>query len=164
MATRNRSPTIRCTSNTRLRNSVAPSVIAVRAAPRPPPTPTATCRTGTTPMLPLKYIQASCGKCHQAADNPGAPELARGQQVFEDSGCRGCHKLGGVGGVNRTGTRQGRRSPFTGMAQETFPCAGRRSHLDPRCRHKNSPSRTSMRSPSSCSARSARRRPATTPR
>jgi len=51
------------------------------------------------PMLPLKYIQASCGKCHQAADNPGAPELARGQQVFEDSGCRGCHKLGGVGGL-----------------------------------------------------------------
>ena len=51
------------------------------------------------PMLPLKYIQASCGKCHQAADNPGAPELARGQQVFEENGCRGCHKLGGVGGL-----------------------------------------------------------------
>jgi mono/diheme cytochrome c family protein len=50
-------------------------------------------------MLPLKYIQASCGKCHQAADNPGAPELAHGQQVFEDSGCRGCHKLSGVGGL-----------------------------------------------------------------
>jgi mono/diheme cytochrome c family protein len=50
------------------------------------------------PMLPLKYIQASCGQCHQAADNPGAPQLARGQQVFEDSGCRGCHKLGGIGG------------------------------------------------------------------
>jgi cbb3-type cytochrome oxidase cytochrome c subunit len=51
------------------------------------------------PMLPLRYIQASCAKCHQAADNPGAPELARGQQVFEESGCRGCHKLGGAGGV-----------------------------------------------------------------
>ena len=51
------------------------------------------------PMLPLKYIQASCGQCHQAADNPAAPELARGAQVFEDAGCRGCHKLGGVGGI-----------------------------------------------------------------
>ena len=51
------------------------------------------------PMLPLRYIQASCGKCHEAADNPAAPELARGQQVFEESGCRGCHKLGGRGGV-----------------------------------------------------------------
>jgi mono/diheme cytochrome c family protein len=65
------------------------------------------------PMLPLRYIQASCGKCHETADNPGAPELARGQQVFEDSGCRGCHKLGDVGGVigpelDKIGTR---RSP-----------------------------------------------------
>ena len=51
------------------------------------------------PMLPLQYIQASCGKCHQAADNPGAPKLALGQQVFDNSGCRGCHKLGGSGGV-----------------------------------------------------------------
>ena len=51
------------------------------------------------PMLPLKFIQASCGQCHEAADNPAAPELARGEQVFETSGCRGCHKLGGVGGV-----------------------------------------------------------------
>ena len=51
------------------------------------------------PMLPLPYIQASCGKCHQAADNPAAPELARGQQIFDDSGCRGCHKLGGAGGI-----------------------------------------------------------------
>jgi sulfur oxidation c-type cytochrome SoxX len=51
------------------------------------------------PMLPLQYIQASCGKCHQATDNPAAPELARGEQVFEQSGCRGCHKLNGVGGI-----------------------------------------------------------------
>lgn len=51
------------------------------------------------PMLPMKYIQASCGKCHEAGDNPGAPELALGQQVFDSVGCRGCHKLGGVGGI-----------------------------------------------------------------
>ena len=65
------------------------------------------------PMLPLRYIQASCGKCHQAADNPAAPELAKGQQLFEESGCRGCHKLAGIGGVlgpelDRVGAR---RSP-----------------------------------------------------
>jgi mono/diheme cytochrome c family protein len=51
------------------------------------------------PMLPLRYVQASCGKCHEAADNPAAPELARGAQIFEETGCRGCHKLGGLGGV-----------------------------------------------------------------
>ena len=66
-----------------------------------------------SPMLPLKYTQASCGQCHQAADNPAAPELARGEQVFETSGCRGCHKLGGVGGglgpeLDKVGAR---RSP-----------------------------------------------------
>jgi mono/diheme cytochrome c family protein len=65
------------------------------------------------PMLPLQYIQASCGQCHEAADNPAAPELARGQQVFDSSGCRGCHKLGGVGGnigpeLDKVGSR---RSP-----------------------------------------------------
>ena len=59
------------------------------------------------PMLPLKYIQASCGQCHEAADNPAAPELARGQELFETVGCRGCHKLDGVGatsGRNSTGS------------------------------------------------------------
>jgi cbb3-type cytochrome oxidase cytochrome c subunit len=65
------------------------------------------------PMLPLQYIQASCGQCHEAADNPAAPELAQGQGLFETSGCRGCHKLGGVGGnigpeLDKVGTR---RSP-----------------------------------------------------
>ncbi len=51
------------------------------------------------PILPLSYIQASCGQCHQAADNPAAPELARGAELFETRGCRGCHKLNDVGGV-----------------------------------------------------------------
>ena len=51
------------------------------------------------PMLPMEYIQASCGQCHEAADNPAAPELAQGEQLFENSGCRGCHKLGGTGGI-----------------------------------------------------------------
>jgi len=65
------------------------------------------------PMLPLKYIQASCGQCHAAADNPAAPELVRGAQLFETVGCRGCHKLDGVGGnigpeLDRVGAR---RSP-----------------------------------------------------
>ncbi|MGA2542843.1 MAG: c-type cytochrome [Verrucomicrobiota bacterium] len=65
------------------------------------------------PMLPLQYIQASCGQCHEAADNPAAPELGQGQQLFETSGCRGCHKLGGAGGnlgpeLDKVGTR---RSP-----------------------------------------------------
>lgn len=65
------------------------------------------------PMLPLKYIQASCGQCHEAADNPAAPELARGERIFETHGCQGCHKLNGVGGIigPELDTVGARRSP-----------------------------------------------------
>ncbi len=50
------------------------------------------------PMLPMKYIESSCGKCHLPTDVPDAPKLARGRAVFEEAGCIGCHKLDGVGG------------------------------------------------------------------
>ena len=51
------------------------------------------------PMLDMKYIQSACGKCHLPTDVPDAPKLARGRAVFEETGCIGCHKLRGVGGV-----------------------------------------------------------------
>ena len=77
------------------------------------------------PMLPMKYIEASCGKCHEAEDNPSAPELARGAQVFQTSGCRGCHKLAGIGGIigpelDKVGTR---RSPEWLRAHFLTPAA-----------------------------------------
>ncbi len=49
------------------------------------------------PLLPLDYIEASCARCHEAADNPAAPALAEGTRLFEDAGCRGCHRLDGWG-------------------------------------------------------------------
>jgi mono/diheme cytochrome c family protein len=51
------------------------------------------------PMLPMKYIESACAKCHLPTDVPQAPRLARGRGVFEDLGCIGCHKLHGTGGV-----------------------------------------------------------------
>jgi len=51
------------------------------------------------PMLETKYIQSACAKCHLPSDIPDAPQLARGQAVFQDSGCIGCHKLHGTGGI-----------------------------------------------------------------
>jgi cbb3-type cytochrome oxidase cytochrome c subunit len=51
------------------------------------------------PMLESKYIQSACAKCHLPADIPDAPQLLRGQTVFEESGCIGCHKLHGAGGI-----------------------------------------------------------------
>lgn len=52
------------------------------------------------PMLPLKYTQASCGKCHLSSEIPQAPVLAEGKRLFEAKACRGCHKLNGEGGSN----------------------------------------------------------------
>jgi mono/diheme cytochrome c family protein len=51
------------------------------------------------PMMEMKYIQSACAKCHLPGDVPEAPQLARGRAVFEESGCIGCHKLQGVGGL-----------------------------------------------------------------
>ena len=50
------------------------------------------------PMLPIKYIEASCAKCHATTDVPRSSLLARGRTLFDEQGCVGCHKLGGFGG------------------------------------------------------------------
>jgi mono/diheme cytochrome c family protein len=50
------------------------------------------------PLLPKDYIRGSCGRCHKEGDVPGVPELAEGRRLFETHGCRGCHKLNGIGG------------------------------------------------------------------
>jgi mono/diheme cytochrome c family protein len=50
------------------------------------------------PLLPRDYIRASCGRCHKEGDIPGVPELTDGRRLFDTRGCRGCHKLNGVGG------------------------------------------------------------------
>ncbi len=50
------------------------------------------------PLLSKEYIRASCGRCHKEGEVPGVPELSEGRRLFETRGCRGCHKLNGVGG------------------------------------------------------------------
>jgi mono/diheme cytochrome c family protein len=49
-------------------------------------------------LLTREYIRASCGRCHKEGEVPGVPELTEGRHLFETQGCRGCHKLNGVGG------------------------------------------------------------------
>jgi mono/diheme cytochrome c family protein len=66
------------------------------------------------PLLSKDYIRASCGRCHKEGDVPGVPELTEGRHLFENEGCRGCHKLNGVGGSigpDLTGEGANRRSP-----------------------------------------------------
>jgi len=44
------------------------------------------------PLLPVKFIQASCGSCHHG-ELPEAPQLARGRELLTRLNCEGCHKL-----------------------------------------------------------------------
>ncbi len=66
------------------------------------------------PLLAREYIRASCGRCHKEGEVPGVPELTAGRHLFETQGCRGCHKLNGVGGSigpDLTGEGANHRSP-----------------------------------------------------
>ncbi len=66
------------------------------------------------PLLPREYVRASCGRCHKEGDIPGVPELTEGKRLFDTQGCRGCHKLNGVGGSigpDLTAEGASRRSP-----------------------------------------------------
>lgn len=47
------------------------------------------------PMLPVQYIQASCGGCHRS-DLPETPRLNRGRELLVRLNCAGCHRLQGV--------------------------------------------------------------------
>jgi len=54
-----------------------------------------------TPLLPRELLESSCGICHdpKAMAKKGAPILAEGARLFEEKGCHGCHRLGGLGGA-----------------------------------------------------------------
>ena len=47
-----------------------------------------------TPMLPMKYVEASCFKCHSNETSVKyADKLNLGLNLIERSGCYGCHKI-----------------------------------------------------------------------
>jgi len=47
------------------------------------------------PILPTRFIQASCGTCH-LSDLLQTPQLTRGREVLAELNCVGCHKLQGI--------------------------------------------------------------------
>jgi mono/diheme cytochrome c family protein len=47
------------------------------------------------PILATRFIQASCGTCHDA-DLPQTPQLTRGRQLLGELNCQGCHRLPGI--------------------------------------------------------------------
>jgi len=48
------------------------------------------------PLLPRKYIEASCGVCHKESEAPDAPKLTLGRKLLIKANCVGCHKIGGL--------------------------------------------------------------------
>lgn len=44
------------------------------------------------PILPARFLQASCGSCHQA-DLKETPQLAHGRELLTHLNCQACHKL-----------------------------------------------------------------------
>lgn len=53
------------------------------------------------PIIPLEFIQSSCSSCHDLGmlKDKGGEKIVEGEKLFRERGCKGCHKLDGVGGV-----------------------------------------------------------------
>ncbi len=50
-----------------------------------------------TPMLPRPYMQAPCGRCHEVSHGvQGAEIVSRGNDLFMEKGCYGCHDVQGM--------------------------------------------------------------------
>ena len=47
------------------------------------------------PILPTRFIQASCGTCHYA-DLAQTPQLTKGRELLAELNCQGCHRLPGI--------------------------------------------------------------------
>ncbi len=60
------------------------------------------------PMLPTRYIESSCVKCHRSVDRvPEAPKLNHGLDLFREKGCVNCH----IGNTNPDFAWMGRVGP-----------------------------------------------------
>ena len=55
------------------------------------------------PLLPVKYLEASCGQCHLAA-LPGTPRLNLGRLLLAQDGCVHCHVVKQPDGTTMAGT------------------------------------------------------------
>jgi mono/diheme cytochrome c family protein len=47
------------------------------------------------PVLPKRYLESSCGTCHQERETPEAPVLNRGRELITEYSCVSCHKIEG---------------------------------------------------------------------
>ena len=48
-----------------------------------------------SPMVPLKFIESGCGRCHASEQVAGAATLSLGRAALERNGCYACHAVKG---------------------------------------------------------------------
>ena len=68
------------------------------------------------PLLPARYLESSCGQCHQNAP-AGTPQLNRGRNLLARYGCVNCHTLLSTGGARMKATDD--PPELTHIAQKT---------------------------------------------
>ena len=68
------------------------------------------------PLLPARYLESSCGQCHQNAP-AGTPQLNRGRNLLARYGCVNCHTLLSPGGARMKATDD--PPELTHIAQKT---------------------------------------------
>ncbi len=51
------------------------------------------------PMVARGLMQSRCGICHQDYEAIGADKLIKGQQLYKEMHCAGCHQINGQGGA-----------------------------------------------------------------
>jgi mono/diheme cytochrome c family protein len=48
------------------------------------------------PVLPNRFIEASCGKCHIGENLSSTPTLNKGRELIEEFNCAACHDIPGI--------------------------------------------------------------------
>jgi cbb3-type cytochrome c oxidase subunit III len=97
------------------------------------------------PMLPRRYLYASCGTCHTHLSVPSSSLLARGRAAFERGDCLACHRVDGRGGTLRPGGEGGLEGPdLSRVGARGWRPDWHDHHLGERARAENGPWRTSF--------------------
>ena len=69
----------------------------------------------SSPLLPVRYTEAACGRCHLGDTVPEASLLSEGRALMTRVGCFGCHKVAGHEGWKSDAP------DLAGLSQKTNP-------------------------------------------
>jgi mono/diheme cytochrome c family protein len=69
----------------------------------------------SSPILPVRYTEAACGRCHRGDTVPEASLLSEGRALMTRVGCFGCHKVAGHEGW------KSEAPDLAGLSQKTNP-------------------------------------------